>query len=302
MQIDLDIGQPTWDLALMARPAALQQDWSYGEAVTRLGGRVIRAGLVDEGVLVGLAQFTARKIAGLVDMALCTRGPVWLETVSDAKRQQAYRLLKTGLGLSRPRLVMITPDEERDPGTRRLSRVMTGHSTVILDLTQDVDALRAGLDQKWRNNLKAAEKSGLSVVSNGTKLAQYRWLLASEEGQRAARGYRSTPAALVPEFVEARQDRDSLLILRADAGKQKQAAMLFLVHGSSATYQIGWLDHGNASRGAHNLLLWNAIGQLQARGVQQLDLGGVNTNSGAGIARFKIGTGGRVTTLAGTYL
>ena len=302
MQIDLDIGQPTWDLALMARPAALQQDWSYGEAVTRLGGRVIRAGLVDEGVLVGLAQFTARKIAGLVDMALCTRGPVWLETVSDAKRQQAYRLLKTGLGLSRPRLVMITPDEERDAGTRRLSRVMTGHSTVILDLTQDVDALRAGLDQKWRNNLKAAEKSGLSVVSNGTKLAQYRWLLASEEGQRAARGYRSTPAALVPEFVEARQDRDSLLILRADAGKQKQAAMLFLVHGSSATYQIGWLDHGNASRGAHNLLLWNAIGQLQARGVQQLDLGGVNTNSGAGIARFKIGTGGRVTTLAGTYL
>lgn len=302
MQIDLDIGQPTWDLALMARPAALQQDWSYGEAVTRLGGRVIRAGLVDEGVLVGLAQFTARKIAGLVDMALCTRGPVWLETVSDAKRQQAYRLLKTGLGLSRPRLVMITPDEERDPGTRRLSRVMTGHSTVILDLTQDVDALRAGLDQKWRNNLKAAEKSGLSVVSNGTKLAQYRWLLASEEGQRAARGYRSTPAALVPEFVEARQDRDSLLILRADAGKQKQAAMLFLVHGSSATYQIGWLDHGNASRGAHNLLLWNAIGQLRARGVQQLDLGGVNTNSGAGIARFKIGTGGRVTTLAGTYL
>ncbi|MFY0638889.1 lipid II:glycine glycyltransferase FemX [Maricaulis maris] len=302
MQIDLDIGQPTWDLALMARPAALQQDWSYGEAVTRLGGRVIRAGLVDEGVLIGLVQFTARKIAGLVDMALCTRGPVWLESVSDAKRQQAYRLLKTGLGLSRPRLVMITPDEALDAGTRRLSRVMTGHSTVILDLTQDLDALRAGFDQKWRNNLKAAEKSGLSVVSNGTKLAQYRWLLASEEGQRAARGYRSTPATLVPEFVEARQARDSLLILRADTGKQKQAAMLFLVHGCSATYQIGWLDHENAPRGAHNFLLWSAIEQLRARGVQQLDLGGVNTTSGAGIARFKIGTGGRVVTLAGTYL
>ncbi len=302
MQLDLDIGQPTWDLALMARPAALQQDWSYGEAVARLGGRIIRAGLVDEGVLVGLAQFTTRKIAGLVDMALCTRGPVWLETVPDAKRAQAYRLLKKGLGLSRPRLVMITPDEEFDAGTRHLSRVMTGHSTVMLDLSQDLEALRAGLDQKWRNNLKAAEKSGLSVVTNGTKLAQYRWLLTSEEGQRAVRGYRSTPATLVPEFVDARQDRNSLLILRADAGKQKRAAMLFLVHGCAATYQIGWLDHENAPRGAHNLLLWSAIEQLQARGVQKLDLGGVNTTSGAGIARFKIGTGGRVMTLAGTYL
>jgi len=302
MQLDLDIAQPTWDLALTARPAALQQDWCYGEAVTRLGGRVIRAGLVDEGVLVGLAQFTTRKIAGLVNMALCTRGPVWLETVSAAKREQAYRLLKTGLGLGWPRLVIITPDAAMDEGTRRLSRVMTGHSTVTLDLTQDLDTLRAGLDQKWRNNLKAAEKSDLAVVANGTKLAQYRWLLASEEGQRAARGYRSTPAALVPEFVEARQDRSSLVILRADSGKQKRAAMLFLVHGCSATYQIGWLDHEAAPRGAHNLLLWTAIEQLRARGVQQLDLGGVNTTSGAGIARFKIGTGGQVVTLAGSYL
>ena len=55
MRIDLDIGQPTWDLALMAKPAALQQDWSYGEAVKSLGGRVIRAGLVEDGTLIGLA-------------------------------------------------------------------------------------------------------------------------------------------------------------------------------------------------------------------------------------------------------
>ena len=65
---------------------------------------------------------------------------------------------------------------------------------------------------------------------------------------------------------------------------------------------MGWLDHANAPRGAHNLLLWNAIEHLRSRGVRQLDLGGVNTTSGAGIARFKIGTGGAVTTLAGTYL
>jgi lipid II:glycine glycyltransferase (peptidoglycan interpeptide bridge formation enzyme) len=41
---------------------------------------------------------------------------------------------------------------------------------------------------------------------------------------------------------------------------------------------------------------------LQQRGVRLLDLGGVNTQRSAGIARFKLGTGGRVLTLAGTYL
>ena len=51
-----------------------------------------------------------------------------------------------------------------------------------------------------------------------------------------------------------------------------------------------------------NLLLWQAMDQLAQRGIQQLDLGGVNTARSAGIARFKIGTGGEVRQLAGTYL
>ncbi|WP_291766332.1 GNAT family N-acetyltransferase [Maricaulis sp.] len=302
MQIDLDIGRPTWDLALMARPAALQQDWSYGDAVRALGGTVLRAGLVADGVLIGVAQFTSRKIAGVVGMALCTRGPVWLEAVPPDAKAVACRALKRGLGLDRPRIVLFSPDETDRSGMKGMKRVMTGHSTVLLDLDQSLDALRAGLDSKWRNNLTAAEKAGLKVTVSGTKPAQYRWLLETEEGQRAARGYRSTPAALMPAYVEAKGDRDTLLVLRLDEGKQKRAAMMFVIHGAAATYQMGWLDHENAPRGAHNLLLWQGIEQLRARGVRQLDLGGVNTTSGAGIARFKIGAGGQVITLAGTYL
>jgi hypothetical protein len=41
---------------------------------------------------------------------------------------------------------------------------------------------------------------------------------------------------------------------------------------------------------------------LKAQGIRMLDLGGVDTARGAGIARFKIGSGGEVLVLAGTYL
>jgi lipid II:glycine glycyltransferase (peptidoglycan interpeptide bridge formation enzyme) len=41
---------------------------------------------------------------------------------------------------------------------------------------------------------------------------------------------------------------------------------------------------------------------LKAQGIRMLDLGGVDTARGAGIARFKIGSGGEVMMLAGTYL
>ena len=47
--------------------------------------------------------------------------------------------------------------------------------------------------------------------------------------------------------------------------------------------------------------MWRACALLAERGVQQLDLGGVNTLGNPGLARFKLGTGGRVVTWAGTF-
>jgi lipid II:glycine glycyltransferase (peptidoglycan interpeptide bridge formation enzyme) len=77
--------------------------------------------------------------------------------------------------------------------------------------------------------------------------------------------------------------------------------MLFLIHGESATYQVGWTNDAGRDQHAHNLILWHGIQELQARGVRMLDLGGVNTIRSAGIARFKMSTGGNVVTYAGSY-
>ena len=77
--------------------------------------------------------------------------------------------------------------------------------------------------------------------------------------------------------------------------------MLFLLHGSVATYHIGWADDTGRDLNAHNLLLWRASLLLRERGLAAIDLGGVNTHSLPGISRFKLGTGGAVRTLAGTY-
>jgi lipid II:glycine glycyltransferase (peptidoglycan interpeptide bridge formation enzyme) len=78
--------------------------------------------------------------------------------------------------------------------------------------------------------------------------------------------------------------------------------MMFLLHGASATYHIGWTTEAGRDAYAHNLILWKAIEELKARGIQQLDLGSVNTIRSAGVARFKLRTGGSVLTLAGSYL
>ena len=92
------------------------------------------------------------------------------------------------------------------------------------------------------------------------------------------------------------------LILQAEAQGERIAAMLFLIHGSTATYHVGWSNDAGRAANAHNLLLWRALIALQENGIATLDMGGINTRSLPGISRFKIGSGGAVTTYAGTFV
>jgi hypothetical protein len=201
--------------------------------------------------------------------------------------------------------VLITPEELRSDslGLSPWRRVMTSYATVMLDLKQSPQELRAGLDAKWRNRLVAAEASELKVQRMGSNPGQYRWLLDQEEAQRQQRGFAGLPLPFFDAYILSRKQPDkTVLTMRADLGRERVAAMMFLQHGQAATYQVGWSNEQGRQLNAHNLLLWQAIAALQQRGIQVLDLGGINTARSAGIARFKIGTGGEVRQLAGTYL
>lgn len=307
-----EIDRVEWDRRIAAGArggvAPLQQDWRYGEASRLLGGETLRAAVELDGAPVALAQFAARRIGfggrTLAALALCSRGPLWLHTPSESTKAEVYRVLKNGAPLGRRRIVLFSPDEER-PGEgvvqARLRRVMTGYSTAVLDLSRDLDALRAGMQGKWRNRLNAAEREGLKVTVSQPRPGRLDWLLARDEAQQKRNGYRALPSA----FVEAYQiaaGRRGLRLFRADREGRPVAAMLFLIHGGAATYQIGWSDEDGRRLGAHNALLWRAAAALKSDGLSQLDLGGVDTERGAGIARFKLGCGARPMTLCGTYL
>jgi hypothetical protein len=219
-------------------------------------------------------------------------------------KKAAYRALKKAAPIVRPGFVVFTPDDPAPaPGVDGMSRLMTGHATVMLDLAAPLDVLRKGLDGKWRNRLVAAEKAGLEVQPMGLKPSQYQWLLQLEDEQRRAKGYKALPTGLVEAFQAAKPDRRAgILGLAVRLGREAAAGMLFVLHGRAATYHIGWSSAAGREAGAHNLLLWRAVEILKERGIEALDLGGVDTATGAGIARFKLGSGGAVRQLAGTYV
>ena len=299
------VDMATWDAAHAAAAGPLPQDWAYGSTMLTMGSRVMRACILADGQPVGLAQFIVRPLTPLATVALCSRGPLWLQTLSTREKALAYRLLRQTWPAKGLRFMVVTPDEPIQPslGLPGYRRVMSGYSTVTLDIAQPLETLRAGLDRRWRHRLVGAEKSPLQVQRMGTNPGQYRWLLDMEMQQRQERHLDGMPPLWFERYAESRkQPARCLLSLRADMGRDRLAGMMFLIHGEAATYQVGWTSDTGREWHAHNLMLWRAIEALREKGVRVLDLGGVNTQRSAGIARFKMATGGQVRRLAGTYL
>jgi hypothetical protein len=294
-----------WDAAHTSAAASLQQDWAYGEAMQAMGVPVLRARVSLGGAAVGWAQFIVRRWGRLGAVALCSRGPIWLPTLTISERAQAYAALRRSLPLTGLRFILVTPEEAagQPHGLHPLRRIMSGLSTVMLDLTPSMETLRAQLERRWRHRLVSSEAAGLSIQRVGTNPGQFRWLLEAEMAQRSDKGLEGLPPAFFESYVQTRSPAaKNLLTLRADVGRDRIAAMMFLIHGTAAIYHIGWTTDKGRDLHAHNLILWRAMEALKEQGIQRLDLGGVNTVRSAGIARFKISTGGQVLTLAGTYL
>lgn len=302
-----------WDAAHAAGLGSYQQDWAYGAALKATSPNVALLRAVvrrADGAIIALAQVTARPFALVGRFALCTHGPVWVGAVSAAEKREVYRLLKKSLPQHWPRLLVLTPDETRGEtdGLGRMKRIMTGDATVLIDLTKDEATLKSDMESSWRNKLSKAERSELVVQKAGLKPAQYRWLLEAEAKQRQKRGYRAMPLEMTERWQDAKAEGAEgdkgagIAVFRADLGRDAAAGMLFLIHGRRATYHVGWTSDEGRQNAAHNLILWTAMKELKSRGIALLDLGGVNTQSGAGIARFKLEAGGKVLLRAGGYV
>jgi hypothetical protein len=177
----------------------------------------------------------------------------------------------------------------------------SGYKTIWLDLRSDLDVIRSGFQSTWRNKLRRGEETDLMVECDD-KGMMLDLLLAAYSHDKANKKYPGT----TPEFIRAMEtirtkDEYSLILTACKDNGPPVAMMYFRIHGRSATYQIGWSNEEGRANRAHNLLLWHAIVMLKSRGIDWLDLGGINPEQAEGVTRFKKGIGGDVFETLGIY-
>jgi lipid II:glycine glycyltransferase (peptidoglycan interpeptide bridge formation enzyme) len=300
------LSQAPWEEFHSSQRGALQQAWIYGEALTSLGVSMARAMVWQDGQLVAIAQFMCKRVLGYISLASCTRGPIFHPDLSPAERAAIYKRLRQSVPVPHLKVPLFSPDrsgEQLDPvEIRGMSRVMTGYSTVLLDLTQALSTLKAQFEGKWRNRLNKVLANVRLQVHVQASLKRCDWLLGQELAQREAKKFHGLPTDFVKAYIACAADhRQAFVVAYAELGKNTVGGMLFLIHGRVASYHVGWSDEEGRRLNAHNALLWQAMAYLKDMGIEVLDLGGVNTHDLPGISRFKLGAGGQPITLAGTY-
>lgn len=270
-----------------------QQCWSYGAAAETLGATTRRYLLREGGRDLAALQILHRRIG--MGFTLVNRGPVWLGDVEVEKRRAVIDALRTWL----PGLKVMTPSDVGLSDAlvpRGFRQIMTPSTLAILALD---DQTRSRMHGKWRNRLAAAERTAATVtVSHDAD--RVRWLLERDTLQQRARGYRSLPRAFTEAWMTG-EPRGLCLFLARDSDADL-AAMLFCLHGSAATYHVGWTSEAGRAVSAHHLILWSACQHLMRKGVRHVDLGLVDTQRALGLARFKLGTGARPVPTGGTWL
>ncbi len=289
-----------WQQLLATAPTcSYRQDWPYGEAAAAQGHRAHRCIVTERGEPVAMAQFLERRFPAGLRILLLTHGPVLLggreQQVEEALLAEVRRRFGRGLLFWTP---AAEEGSERRSGCRR---VLSGQSTLLLGLGRPLAHIEADLHGKWRNMLRRARENRLEIrlVQGGPLLA---WLISANEAHRRKVGYRGPSPAFFHALAEASRPGRSQFALVARRGSTPVAGALFQLHGRCATYLVGHTGEEGRRLRAQHLLLWRGIEVLRERGTTQLDLGGVDTVGAPGVARFKLGLGGRVVTWAGTYL
>ena len=276
------------------QPLPLEQHPGCARALQADGYVTSRYLLGDARAPDAAATIVLRPWRPLGTFAVVVRGPAFRHPVAPEDRIRAVRQLADCLAETHGG-VQFTPDRigDSDPlDGHGWLRSVTPASLARLSLAPSETELRKALHGKWRNRLVRAEDTPLKVKDAPFPPDPEHWLIQEELRQRKAKRYAAKPADFAATWVRVLGKRSARLFL-AEHEMKPVAAMLFLLHGTTATYQIGWSDDAGRAMSAHNLLMWRAILWLKAAGVRWLELDGIDTVASPGLARLSLEPGHR---------
>lgn len=284
----------------------LPQGHSYGEGKSSSGlWHPVRLVFERGAREVAICQALEVRVGGLRIATRINRGPVFFDVEpSWADREEVMRAVRQHWRLGRGAPLLIAPALSDCWENRLLmsslgfrARRHEGWCSALIDLHQSEDAIRRRFTSVWRNRLKAALASGLTLSTENDAQA-LEWLLDRHEENMRAKGF-SGPRRALLRALHANSS-DDYRVLRAFADGQAVGGLILARFGCAAEYYVGWFGEEGRKRNCGNFLYWNALCEARKAGHRWFDLGGYYSNDKFG--RFKQNMRGTEYRLCGEWI
>lgn len=162
--------------------------------------------------------------------------------------------------------------------------------TSVLELSPSEESLRAGLDRKWRNQLKKAESfSPRFEFGRDDALLSRLHRLHEELCDRKGLAAERLPLAA---FQKAARDfGPALTFAIGSVDGRDGCGMAWWNFAGRATLWVSAADDWGLSKNLPNALYWQAVLRLKSEGAQSFDLAGLDPVENPGVTHFKLGLG-----------
>ena len=239
---------------------------------------------------VAICQALEVRVAGLCLAVRINRGPLFLDAAPDWHvREQVMELLRRRWRPLRSGPLLIAPGLPESEDHRALMhalgfhpRARDGWRSSLIDLHKSDDEIRRQMAPVWRNRLKAALASDLSLrVANDA--AAMEWMIARHEDNMREKKFSGPRGAFLRALY--RHGGGALRVLQAVAHGKPVAGLILARFGSTAEYYVGWFGEAGRRRNCGNFLYWHALQEARRAGHRWFDLGGYYSNDCFG--RFK---------------
>jgi len=281
MQVEIISDAERWNGFVEASPAGnIPQTFEWGELRDSIGAEVLRLGAVEDGVLCG----TMLAIVGRVPLLrrpylYVPRGPVVGDPTGPALAALVARAEAEGRhrGAFMLKVEPSVPDGDvawlaalRRLGFRRNRFATHPRRSWVLDIRPGEAELLAGMKEKWRYNIRLAERKGV-VVRAAAAPDDVDTFYRLYQETAARDGFFIHPQRHYADILRLYGARDAAVLLLAEYDGAPIAGLIVVRCGPVATYMFGASSNQHRNRMPNHLLQWNAIRWARAHGCATYD-------------------------------
>ena len=261
---------------------ALLQSWEWGEFKEKMGWKAFRIALEERGLFIAGAQMLVKSLPlGLASVAYIPRGPIgnWVnDDVSPRLFNELHQIAKNNRAIFlkiEPSLLYNPDDEKYLQRFQFISNPYTNQprATIIIDLSNELDAIMAQFHHKTRYNIRLAERKGVTVhVGNRehlpilerlTKILKYRAGFSPRKLKYYEHEWETfDPLERIKLFVAFYQGEPLAVNVSALFGEHAA-----YIHGASSN------EHRNLM--PNHILMWEAIKWAKQHNCRTFDLWGI---------------------------